>query len=416
MLNNNKLILVESEMKGPKGHFLDNLIETTITFEKKLNISWILNDQFNNEGTYIPSNIKILKCISGNIFSRKKNKFFYLIEETYLFFKNIFQMLYMLFYFLKKNNLFHYLLALKSNYFLLPRYFFSFYKKYETLNLSKNDHIFFQTARRKDIALINFLTKIDKNHPKFHIRVMLPPKIKFKGFFYYLREIDNVLKEKRAFIYLWSDFNYKLFMNNSISKNGICKSNIPWSFYKRKIKAKKHIIGFVGDARKARGFHHLPKIIRILEKKKYFFRYLIQFSKISDDLFDTRNELYNLSKYNKNITIIEKYCDYKEFRNILKKIDIMPIIHNANEINKVTSGTMYSCTSNEIPLVIPNGTLFMNKILKYKFFEKAKNLSEFANKLIKISKKYDYYLNNVKKNSNILKNILDKDPLRINII
>ena len=73
MLNNNKLILVESEMKGPKGHFLDNLIETTITFEKNLNISWLLNDQFNNEGTYIPSNIKILKCISGNIFSRKKN-------------------------------------------------------------------------------------------------------------------------------------------------------------------------------------------------------------------------------------------------------------------------------------------------------------------------------------------------------
>ena len=43
MQNKNKLILVESEMKGPKGHFLDNLIETTKTFEKKLNISWILN-------------------------------------------------------------------------------------------------------------------------------------------------------------------------------------------------------------------------------------------------------------------------------------------------------------------------------------------------------------------------------------
>ena len=57
MLNLNKLILVESEMKGPKGHFLDNLIETTKTFEKKLNISWLLNEQFDNEGTYIPNNI-----------------------------------------------------------------------------------------------------------------------------------------------------------------------------------------------------------------------------------------------------------------------------------------------------------------------------------------------------------------------
>ena len=415
-MGKNKLILVESEMKGPKGHFLDNLIETTKSFEKKLDISWLLNKKFNNQGTYIPNNIKIFKCISSNIFNRKQNKFFYIIEEIYLFFKNIFQLLYMLLYFSSKNKLFDYFLALKSNYFLLPRYFFSFYKKYKTLNLSKNDHIFFQTARRKDIALINFLIKIDKNHPKFHIRVMLPPKIKFKGFFYYLREIDKTLLEKRAFIYLWSDFNYKLFMKNSINKKGIFKSNIPWSFHKRKLKNKNHIIGFVGDARKARGFHHLPEIINILERKKYFFRYLIQFSKISDDLFDTRNELYNLSKDNKNIKIIEKYCDYREFRNILKKIDIMPIVHNAKEINQVTSGTMYSCTSNEIPLVIPKGTLFMNKLLKYKSFENAKNLHEFANKLIKISKRYNYYLNNVKKNSNILKNILKKDPLKINII
>ena len=87
----NKLILVETEMKGPKGHFLDNLIETTKTFEKKLKISWLLNEQFNNEGTYIPNNIDIFKCISSNIYNRKKNKFFYVIEEMYLFFKNIFQ-------------------------------------------------------------------------------------------------------------------------------------------------------------------------------------------------------------------------------------------------------------------------------------------------------------------------------------
>ena len=199
MKKKNKLVLVETEMKSPKGHFLDNLIETTRTFDKKLNISWFLNKQFNNEGTYIPKNIKIFKCISSNTFRRKNNKFLYIFEETYLFLKNIFQILYMLFYFLKKKNLLNYYLALRSNYFLLPKYFLSFYEKYRILNLTKNDHVFFQTARRKDMALINFITKIDKNHPKFHIRVMLPPKIKFKGFFYYLREIDNSLKKKKSF-------------------------------------------------------------------------------------------------------------------------------------------------------------------------------------------------------------------------
>ena len=44
----------------------------------------------------------------------------------------------------------------------------------------------------------------------------------------------------------------------------------------------------MGDARKARGFQFLPKIINILKKNKHRFNYIIQFSKISDDLMDTK--------------------------------------------------------------------------------------------------------------------------------
>ena len=58
MKKNKKLILVESEMKGPKGHFLNNLIETTFNFNKKFNIMWILNKDFTNSGTYLPKKIK----------------------------------------------------------------------------------------------------------------------------------------------------------------------------------------------------------------------------------------------------------------------------------------------------------------------------------------------------------------------
>ena len=93
----------------------------------------------------------------------------------------------------------------------------------------------------------------------------------------------------------------------------------------------------------------------------------------------------------------------------------MPIIHKSKEINKVTSGTMYSCVSNQIPTIIPKGTKFMTEILKYKSFEKAKKLLEFSNKINLISKKYNFYLKNVKLNSEILKQILRKDPLRKNI-
>ena len=90
----------------------------------------------------------------------------------------------------------------------------------------------------------------------------------------------------------------------------------------------------------------------------------------------------------------------------------MPIIHSAEEINKITSGTMYSCVSNEIATVIPKGTNFLRDIMRYKSYEKAKNLEDFAKKIIKISKNYDFYLRNVKLNSKVLKKNLDKDPLR----
>ena len=54
----------------------------------------------------------------------------------------------------------------------------------------------------------------------------------------------------------------------------------------------------------------------------------------------------------------------------------------------------------------------MKDIMKYKSYEKAKNLEDFANKIVKISKKYHFYLRNVKLNSLVLKKVLEKDPLR----
>ena len=338
MNKKNKLVLVESEMLGPKGHFLDNLIETTKTFENKNKIYWLINKRFNDEGTYVPKNIRIIKSISGNYFKRKNKKLFYILEEIFLFVKNIYEIIFYSFLFLKEKNFKRYFKALKSNFFIIPRYFGSFYKEYKKLKLTENDNVFFQTARRKDMALVNFLVKIDEKHPKFHIRVMLPPKIKFKGFFYYLNQLKSSMDNKRVFVYTWSDYNFNYFKKNSISKIGIYKSNIPWSFYKRNNLRKKLVIGFMGDARKARGFQNLPKIINLLKKKNHQFNYIIQYSKISNDLLEVKKELINLSKKDKNIYILEKYCDYKEFRNILKKIDIMPIIHSAEEINKITSG------------------------------------------------------------------------------
>ena len=102
MIKKNKLVLIESEMKGPKGHFLNNLIETTNTFKARTNVYWILNKDFDSEGTYVPRQIKIFKNISSNKFKRKNNKLFYIIEEIYLFILNLIQIFFRFILFIKR--------------------------------------------------------------------------------------------------------------------------------------------------------------------------------------------------------------------------------------------------------------------------------------------------------------------------
>ena len=129
-MKKNKLVLIESEMLGPKGHFLDNLIETSKSFENQNKIYWLINKRFHDEGTYIPKNIKIIKTISSNYFKRKKNKLLYILEEIFFFLKNLIEIIFYSFLFLKEKKFLKFFNALKSNFFILPRYFGSFYMEY----------------------------------------------------------------------------------------------------------------------------------------------------------------------------------------------------------------------------------------------------------------------------------------------
>lgn len=419
-MNKKKLILIESEMKEPKGHFLNNLIDASKFFNNKFEIYWLLNKKFNKKNTYVPKKIKKINTIVTNNFKRNENNLLYLFEEIYLFLENFLYTFLFFFYFVYEKKTFLYLNALKSNYFIIPKYFKSFYFTYKSLRLEKKDHIFFPTARRKDFALINFLSKIDLQHPIFHLRIAIPPKNNFKGVIYYLKEIGFDLKNKTAFIYVWNNNIKKAVLANLKMGEGIHETNLmfsydPYSNFIRKPKKLNHTIGYLGHARKERGFHHLPEIIKLLEKKDNNFHYLIQFSKINKDLINTKKELFNLSKKNKRIKIIDRYLSHQEFIQMLKKIDIMPILHNYNEINNITSGTAYSCIPYQIPMVFLNKTNYMKNINKFRSFEIAKSIDDLVNQIIKISKNYKYYLQNSNLNSLHLAKIVKNDSLVKNL-
>jgi len=414
----NKLLLLETEMVGPGGHYLDNVIESYYYFRNNLKIQCLLNKKFNPQGTFIPSELQLIKILNSNIFKKEKYKFLYLSFEIFSLLKRFILTILLIPFFLFHKNFKNYLNAIISNKFIIPKYFtevFFFLKKNK---YSKNDHIFFQTTRNKHIALANFIARIDDNLPNIHLRILYTPssKKKFTGFYYYLNQIKPYLLNKKISLYSLTDKNIKIFNEKINSKIGIFKTNIPWVFFNREKKDNYITVGYMGDARESRGFNLLPDLIKKLIDKNENLNFLIQFSKTSSNSTSiTSKNLFIMAENNPKIKILKTYLDYADFRNTLQKIDIMPILHNNEEINNGNPSTIYSSITHEIPMVLPQNLNYMKEVMVNKSFEIADNLDGVVTQTLKIANDYNSYLNAAKINSKLLFKIFENDPLKKNI-
>jgi hypothetical protein len=407
-----KLLFFEGEMTGGEGHHLDNLIEATIFFKKKFNIIWFANKNFEVKKLFIPYKTKVKKIINTNRFIRNEKKLFYFLNEIIFFFNNIYEIIFFTFYFFRKKKLYVFIKTLISNYLVIPRYFGKFYLEYIEENIRDYDQIVIQSCRTKDIALIYFLTSIEKNIPKIHIRVLYPPKNNPKGFFFYLNKIKEKILNNQINIYSEIDYSKELIEQQCKDlKNKVFIFNQIYTFHSKEKESQAINIGFVGDARVNKGFNQLPEYIEKLYSKNKNIRYLIQFSKINNETAETRNILIKMASQIPNLEIIEKYCDYLEYRNLLKKINIMPLMYSASHLNVVGSGVFYSCLTNEISLVIPSGNTYLKKLLKYKCYEEAEDTDDFVNKSILMAENYSNYLREAKKQSAEYKFKIKNDPL-----
>ena len=412
-----KLLLLETEMNGPGGHYLDNLLESFYFFKNDFDIYCLLNKKFSSKGTFIPDDLKIDKILNRNNFEKKENKSLYVCFELISILKRFLLSIIFIPYFLHKKNLLNYFDALLSNGFILPRYFLELFFFLKKNNFSSNDHIFFQTTRNKHMALANFLSRIKIDIPKVHLRILYTPsaKRKFGGFYYFLRKIKYFLNQNQIFLYVLTQKNLELFIDFTNNNNGIFKSNIPWVFYDRAFDKQYITIGYMGDARESRGFNLLPELIEKLQNKSDRFKFLIQYSKVNPSVKSTSDKLHEMCKTNPNIEVLQKYLDYKEFRETLQIIDIMPILHSSEEINNGNPSTIYSSITHQIPMTLPSNLKYMKDVLTHKSYEESENLDDAIIKIIKIKDNYKDYLSAAKKNSLILANNFRNDPLRKNI-
>jgi hypothetical protein len=414
----NKLLLLETEMVGPGGHYLDNVIESYYYFRNNLQIQCLLNRKFNSKGTFIPKELKLIKKLNSNIFKKEENKFLYLLFEILSLFKRFVFTILLIPYFLFHKNCINYFNAIISNRFVIPKYFIEIFFFLKKNKYSKKDHIFFQTTRNKHIALANFIIRVDDNLPRIHLRILYTPssKKKIAGFYYYLNQLKPYLLNKRISLYSLTDKNVKIFIKETKSKIGIYKTNIPWVFYNREKKDRSITVGYMGDARESRGFNLLPDLISKLLDKNKNLNFLIQFAKTSSySTTITSEKLFKMEKNNPKIKILKAYLDYTDFRNTLQKIDIMPILHNNEEISNGNPSTIYSSITHEIPMVLPQNLNYMKEVMVNKSFEIADNLDAVVTQTLKIASDYNKYLKAAKINSKLLFEIFENDPLKKNI-
>ena len=398
-----KIILFEGEMVGGHGHHYQHMVESSFYLKNKGKIIWIVNKKFEQRNLFIPNFVKVFPVIDTGYRDLINNK-----NAVFVIVKNFFLYFYFLFY---SFNNFNYLNILRKNFFLLPKYFPSFFLVYKRLKITSNDVIIFQSARLNDFELSYFLSLIDKNYPDIHLKIIaLHKKQKLKKFYFYLKKLlINKILFKKFLVYTETP-NQSLIIKNDTGISLKVFNNI-LNFYSRQNNKRHLTIGFLGESRKDKGFDKVPDLIEKIIKINNNFRFIIQISRISREFKFVQDRIIKLAKGNKKIKIITGYLNFHSYRNMLKKVDIMPILHTPQQLKNFGSGIIFSSLTNEIPIIILKNNNYIKKLFKFKSYLEAKNIDDYAMCVYKIFRNYNYYLAQAKKQSNLYKSKLINDPL-----
>ena len=316
------------------------------------------------------------------------------------------------YYLIKKFKLNKFFLEyLLKNFFTFPKYFSSFCKILEHFDLKENDIIIFQTSRINEIELAYLLILL-KIKVKLHLRVIqLHRKKKLRKFYEILIKINKKNELfKNIFFYTETDFQKQQIKKNTDIDVELFSNNL--TFSKKETPDKKFTIGILGESRFDKGFYKLPDLIRSINSKAIDkVQFIIQINNCPKNLLVIKNEIYYLSKEFKNIEIIEGYVGFFEYRKLLEKINIIPLLHELDQLKYCGSGIVFASIVNEIPVVIPKDALYVKKFFEFESFLEARDLTDYSKNIIHIIDNFPFFLELAKKQSLSYKNKLNFDPL-----
>ena len=404
-----KIILFEGELRGGKGHHYDHLVENSFYYKDRGEIIWVVNKKFNKKDLFIPDFVKVLNIIDTADRKIVSKNLKFNIELFYLPLKNFLKSCFFLLAYIGFN--FNFLSFIFRNFFCFPKYFSSFYKTLKNLNLGKDDKIIFQTSRINDFELVYALTLLNCKS-QLHLRIIqLHRKKKFRKFQYILKILNdkNELYSK-VFVYTETEFQKQEIKKHTNIDVDLFYNNLSFS---QKIKKKdKLTIGILGESRYDKGFYKTPELIRILNNQfQNKVNFIIQINNCPSSLLETKNDLERLSKEFGNIRIINGYINFFEYREILKLIDIIPLLHELDQLKNCGSGIVFSSMVNENPMVIPKGAKFVKSFFKYDSYLEAESIDDYSKSIEKIIKNYPKFLEMAKKQSKLYLDNLNQDFL-----
>lgn len=410
MINNKKIIFFDPHIDKPRGHHLDSLIAKSLSLKNSGTIYWIVNKNFKRHQENIPKHIKIL-----NISDTAKRKIFLLnilqnLKTLFLILKNFFLTFIIIFSLIKKKN-FTWLIPFFFNFCSFPKYLPSIFDILNKLNLGNSDHFIFNSCSDiNDYELAYFLTFLNKENFSLHLFIRSLPKFHKKNIknpIYFLKRIPAKNIQKKFFLYAETQKNKNLFFKNY--KMRIDLFHDFYTFFQRPKKLKKINVGFFGEARINKGFKNYLKLIKKTFEYNPKINYFVQFSRVPEEILFEKKQIIKYSKKNKNVKIIPNYLNYFQYRKFLTKINIAPILYERNLLNEVGSGIVFSCIANEIPMVIPKNSP-IKKMFKYNCYLEADSISEYAKKILEISKNYNYFLSQSKKQSEFFQKKINDYP------
>jgi glycosyltransferase involved in cell wall biosynthesis len=138
-------------------------------------------------------------------------------------------------------------------------------------------------------------------------------------------------------------------------------------------------LGFIGSARKNKGFDSIPQILDGLRNSKIDFKAIIQLANFEWDEYPVTFEL--LSEYKSQIKFLDGGCSENQILDALNQIDFLVMPYSVESYKKSGSGILFQAADLGIPILATDGVGFDWDLKKYSIGITFKTFVELINTL-----------------------------------